>query len=142
MTNQEFVDLLNRDPQPCNTTLGQILISVDQVAGRSTATFVAKPEFCHSKIIVQGGFLAGMVDSVMTQALFASAGLDIFVPTLEMKVSFLNPANPGLIRGEGEVIRQGKSTAFLEGTLFDEDGKILVKGSATVKIIPKSPEAR
>ncbi len=139
MTNEEFVDLLNRHPQPCNVTLGQTLISVDQEAGRSVSTFVAKPKFCHSKVIVQGGFLTGMVDNVMTHALFALVGLDIVVPTLEIKISFLAPAAPGIIRGEGEVIRCGKSTAFLEGTLYGEDGTKLVKASSTAKIVPKPP---
>ena len=142
MTNEEFVDLLNRHPQPCNVTLGQTLISVDQEAGRSVSTFVAKPEFCHSEVIVQGGFLTGMIDNVMTHSLFAAVGLDIIVPTLEMKVSFLNPANAGIIRGEGEVIRRGKSTAFLEGTLFNEEGTMLVRGSATVRIIQKPPKTK
>ncbi len=141
MTNEEFIDLLNRHPQPCNITLGSVIVSVDQEAGRAVATFVAKPEFCHSEIIVQGGFLCGMVDTVMTQALFARAGLDIIVPTLEMKVSFLAPANPGVIRGEGEVVRQGKSTAFLEGSLFNEEGTLLVRASTTARIIPKRPKA-
>ena len=140
MTNEEFVDLLNRHPQPCSVTLGQTLVSVDQEAERSVSTFVAKPEFCHSRTIVQGGFLAGMVDNVMTHALFAAMGLDFVVPTLEMKVSYLNAAGPGLIRGEGEVVRRGKSTAFLEGTLFDDEGTKLVKASATVRIVPKPPK--
>lgn len=139
MTNEEFVDLLNRHPQPCATTLGQTLITVDQEVGRALSTFVAKPEFCHSKIIVQGGFLTGMVDTVMTQALFAIMGLDFVVPTLELKVSFLAPANPGILRGEGEVLRHGKHTAFLEGTLFNEGGAKLVRASATVRIFPKPP---
>lgn len=140
MTNEEFVDLLNRHPQPCNVTLGQKLVSVDQEAGRSVSTFIATPEFCHSNnTIVQGGFLTGMVDNVMTHALFAEAGLDIVVPTLEMKVSFLAPAGPGMIRGEGEVLRRGKYTAFLEGTLFNEEGTKLVRASATVRIVPKPP---
>ena len=142
MTDEEFTDLLNRHPQPCNLTLGQKLVSADQAAGRATATFVAKPEFCHSGTIVQGGFLCAMADNVMTMALFALAGLDIVVPTLEMKVSFLAAANPGVIRGEGEVVRRGKSTAFLEGSLFDADGTMLVRASATVRIIPKPPAAK
>tara|TARA_B100000315_G_C14321438_1_gene470963 strand:- start:55 stop:483 length:429 start_codon:yes stop_codon:yes gene_type:complete len=142
VTNEEFVDLLNRHPQPCNVTLGGELVSVDQEAGRAVATFVATPEFCHSKTIVQGGFLCGMVDTVMTQALFAQAGLNIVVPTLEMKVSFLAPGSPGVIRAEGEVVRCGKSTAFLEGSLYGEDGTMLVRASTTARIIPKSPRKK
>ncbi len=142
MTNEEFVDLLNRHPQPCNVTLGGKLVSVDQDAGRAVATFVATPEFCHSKTIVQGGFLCGMADTVMTHALFALAGLDIVVPTLEIKISFLAPASPGVIRAEGEVVRRGKSIAFLEGSLFDEDGTMLVRASTTARILPKPPRKK
>lgn len=137
MTDEEFVDLMNRHTQPCDRTLGGNLLSIDQEAGRAVATFVATADFCHSEVIVQGGFLCGMVDTIMTYSLFAAAGLDIAVPTLEMKVSFLAPANPGTIRAEGEVVRRGKSIAFMEGSLFKEDGTLLVKASATARIIPK-----
>jgi len=138
VTNEEFIDLLNRHTQPCNVTLGADLVEVDRDAGTAAMTFVATRDFCHTnESIVQGGFLSGMVDTVMTHALFAHAGLDIVVPTLEMKVSFLAPGAPGTIRGEGEVVRRGKSIAFLEGSLFNGENTLLVRASATARIIPK-----
>lgn len=140
MTNEEFVDFMNDHIQACNVTLNSRVIEADQDAGRVVMTFEAGPEFCHSRnTIIQGGFLCAMADSVMTHALIAAAGLDVRVPTLELKVSFLAAGGPGPIRGEGQVLRRGRSVAFLEGSLFDEHGTLLVRASLTSKINPKKP---
>ena len=136
MTNEEFTDFMNRHLQPCNVTLNSRVIAMDQDVGRAIMTFEAKPEFCHSRnTIVQGGFLCAMIDSVMTHALIAAAGLNVRVPSLELKVSFLAATGPGLICGEGQVMRRGRSIAFLEGSLFDENKKtLLVRASSTSKL--------
>ena len=39
-------------------------------------------------------------------------------------------------------IKMGKSTAFIEGSLFDDEGNLLAKGSSSNRLIPneKFPE--
>ncbi|NJR43174.1 MAG: PaaI family thioesterase, partial [Akkermansiaceae bacterium] len=55
----------------------------------------------------------------------------IFVPTLELKVSFLAPARQGRLFAEGRVVKAGRTIAFLEADLFDGDGKHLARMSTT-----------
>jgi acyl-coenzyme A thioesterase PaaI-like protein len=37
---------------------------------------------------------------------------------------------------EGEVLRLGKSVGFVEGRLMDEDGKLLVRATSSVMLVP------
>ena len=57
--------------------------------------------------------------------------------SLEIKVSFLKPATPGLIIAEAWIERRGKSIAFLEGLIRDEQGEVLAKATSTMKLVQK-----
>jgi acyl-coenzyme A thioesterase PaaI-like protein len=37
---------------------------------------------------------------------------------------------------EGWIERAGKQTVFLEGQLKDEEGRVLAKGTSTVRLVP------
>jgi acyl-coenzyme A thioesterase PaaI-like protein len=56
------------------------------------------------------------------------------VPSLEIKTSFITPARPGELLGEGIMIRRGRSIAFMEGRLTDAEGNLLSTASATGQI--------
>ena len=117
LTDAELIDRLNQRRPPAIDTLGGHVLSVDKEAQTIKVRYEANPEFCHSKVIVQGGFLTGMVDSAMALVVLAVCGLRTRVPTLELKVSFISPGNPGYLIGTGRIIHLGKSTAFLAGEL-------------------------
>ena len=57
--------------------------------------------------------------------------------TLELKVSFFKPAHPGIVTTAAQIIKMGKSTAFIEGSLYDNEGNILSKGSSSNRLIPR-----
>ena len=84
---------------------------------------------------IQGGMVAAMLDDVMAFAV----GLDLewgqISPTLELKVSMLNPAKPGRLIAEGRVIKRGRSVGFIEGELFDEEGTLLATASSTATFV-------
>jgi acyl-coenzyme A thioesterase PaaI-like protein len=54
--------------------------------------------------------------------------------TLELKTSFVGRADKGILIGEGFVRHRGKSIAFAEAELRREDGELVAKGSATLKV--------
>ena len=55
--------------------------------------------------------------------------------SLEIKVSFLRPATPGLIIAEAWIERRGKSIAFLEGLIRNEKGDVLARATSTMKLV-------
>jgi uncharacterized protein (TIGR00369 family) len=103
-------------------------------SGRAVMHFRATPEMCHSGGIVQGGFVTGWIDMTMANVIMAQEGQGNPL-SLEIKVSFLASARPGLNIAEAWIERQGRSTAFVEGRLTNEEGNVLAKASSTIKLI-------
>jgi uncharacterized protein (TIGR00369 family) len=141
MEPAEVLERLRRTRQPCIETLGGgHVLEVDPEAGRIKMRFEAGPSFCHSGDIIQGGFITGMVDSAMAHAAIVRGHFSVAVPTLELKISFFSPGRPGTLIAEGWVVRWGRSTAFLEGSLTNADGETIAKASSTVRLVPGKPQ--
>lgn len=106
------------------------LVSVDATAAAVTVEFDPQPAFRNHFGNVQGGFAAAMLDVPISMAVFASTNQ--WMPTLELKCSFLNPLPIGPCFGEGRVMRAGRSIVFVEGRLVRSDGVVAVHATATV----------
>jgi uncharacterized protein (TIGR00369 family) len=120
---------------PAATTLGFELLAVDPDAATIEVAFRATEAFLNPVGVVQGGFLAAMLDDTLGPALVATLPPGQFAPTLELKVSFLRPARPGRLVGRGRVVHRGGTIAFLEGTLFDDAGDAVATATATARIV-------
>jgi acyl-CoA thioesterase len=105
--------------------------------GHAAIEYLVSPMMCHSGGIAQGGFVCGWIDAAMAHAVMAERG-DIVPMSLELKVSFFAPAQPGPVIAEGWVERRGGSTWFVEGRLLDMAGTVLAKGSSTIRLLPIS----
>jgi len=112
----------------------------DPVHGRLTVEFRSRPELCNLLGTVHGGILAAMLDISMSFAALATVGDNHAIPTIDMTTKFIAPARPGVIVGKGEVVHKGRSITFMEGRLYDPDGKLLTTGTATGRIRPWPPE--
>lgn len=112
------------------------VVDIDGDAGRSVLEFTCAPTMCHSGGVAQGGFVTGWIDAAMAHACIARYTTDFWIATLEMKVSFFRPANPGLVVAEGWIERAGKQTVFTEGRLLDDEGNVLAKASSTIRLVP------
>ena len=116
---------------PCSETLGMQLTGVDQANMVSRFSFEARPEFANPSGAIQGGFIAAMLDEAMGTAAIIASNVTMNAPTLEMKVSFLRPLFAGPATAEAKILKWGKSTCFIEAELFDPNGKLVAKASAT-----------
>lgn len=121
---------------PCAELLGWEIVDARPADGWIRVRFEARPEFRNPAGVIQGGFLAAMLDDTMGPAMFIHAEGRLFTPTIDMQVSFLSPALPGPIYGEGQVVQAGKTIAFLEGRLTDVEGVVLAKATATARLTP------
>jgi|SRR5215475_2152080 len=109
-------------------------VGCDPVLGRLTVEFVGRPEFCNLLGWIQGGILTAMLDVAMSFAVLCTLDRRHVVPSLEIKTSYISPARPGTIVGEGRLVHKGRSTAFMEGRLVDPDGGLLTTATATGRI--------
>lgn len=112
------------------------LLDFDGEAGRARIQFMCKPEMCHSGGVAQGGFVTGWIDSAIAHACLARYTAAYWIATLEVKVSFFRPANPGMVVAEGWIERAGKQTVFAEGHLLGPDGGVIAKASSTIRLVP------
>ena len=131
-----FWDVMEgRAPRPpAAEVLGWELVSIDPDAGTIEVAFTATDQFLNPVGVIQGGFLAAMLDDTMGPALVATLGPGRFAPTADLHVQFLRPARPGRLTGRGRVVRRGKDVAFLAGELLDESGQIVAVATATALI--------
>ncbi len=116
---------------PCTETLGMQVTAIDQAAMVTRFAFEAPPEFANPTGAIQGGFICAMLDEAMSTAAIVASNVTMNAPTLEMKVSFLRPLFVGKATGEARILKWGKSTCFIEGELYDPDGNLVAKASAT-----------
>lgn len=116
---------------PCTETVGMRLTHVDQARMTARYAFEARPEFANPTGAIQGGFLAAMLDEAMSTTAIIVSNVTMNAPTLEMKVSFLRPLFVGAATAEARVLKWGKSTCFIEAELFDPEGQLVAKASAT-----------
>lgn len=141
MDTEELIARLNAHAPPALKTLGGSVVSYDDQSQTMVMHYHATEALCHSGDIVQGGFITGMLDATMSHAVFAVVREPIILPTLEIKVSFLEIARAGDFVASGTVVRLGKSVVFLEGQLKDPQGKLLATASSTARILRKKNTA-
>ena len=116
---------------PCTETVGMRLTRVDQSNMIARYEFEAKQDFANPTGAIQGGFICAMLDEAMSALAIIASNVTMNAPTLEMKVSFLRPLFIGKATAEARILKWGKSTCFIEAELFDPDGKLVAKASAT-----------
>ena len=126
-------------PPNCDLTLG--LTCVDKsVPGQTVWTMKVDERFLNPAGIVQGGFIAAMLDSAMGASAVTGAGKkNISVANTEMKVSFLRPAKLGsTLTCTAQVLKPGSVISFLEAKVTDEAGQLIATASSSDLIKERS----
>ena len=119
-------------------TLGYELLALDAEAGTAETSFTVGEEFGNTVGNVQGGFLAAMLDATLGTAIVSTLHPGEVAPTVELKVSYLRPAEIGRVVGRGRILKRGSRVAFLTGELYDADDRVLATASATFLLTPAS----
>jgi uncharacterized protein (TIGR00369 family) len=116
---------------PASKLLGWTLRDVDTAAGTIEIGFTADDRFVNPAGMVQGGFLAAMLDDTQGPALFAMTDGEVYAPTVDFSISFIKSARPGSFVGKGRVVSLGKTIVFTEAELFDEAGDLVARATFT-----------
>ena len=135
MSKAEKLKNANAHLPPCLQVLHGALLDFDDTAGTAEMQFDVSEQFCHSVNVVQGGNVTVMLDAAMSHAVFLQETDVVALPTLELKVSFLEPTLAGRVTAHGKVIKSGRSIAFLEGTLINAEGLVAATASSTAKMV-------
>jgi uncharacterized protein (TIGR00369 family) len=83
--------------------------------------------------VVQGGFLAAMMDSAMgASAVTAARDRKVAVANTEMKISFIRPVRAGdELTCVATVLKPGRTITFVEAKIFDDNGLVIATASST-----------
>jgi uncharacterized protein (TIGR00369 family) len=132
-TASELQSLLDSQPKPdCAALTPFVVEEADLEAGRVVLQFAPQPAFKNHFGNVQGGFAVAMIDVLVSIAAYAKTRA--WLPTIEIKSSFVASMTLGECRGEGVVIKAGKQLVFLEARLWGADGRLAVHATATAAV--------
>ena len=135
MTTQAVLDTMNENTLPFIKMLGGRITAIDAADQSCTFEFDVSHDFCHSGDIVQGGFITAMLDAAMSHAVFG-LGQDIAnVSSLEITTRYLEATRAGKLIAVGKVTKGAYKTAFLEGNLYDTEGKLLATTHSVAKLV-------
>ncbi len=134
----ELQALLDSQPKLAGSALPPFTVEeADFDVGRVVLRFAPQPAFQNYHGNVQGGFAVALVDVLVSIAAFAKTRA--WLPTVEIKSTFVAPLMLGESRGEASIIKAGRQLVFLEAKLWGADGKLAVHATATA-FVPR-PDA-
>ena len=122
-------------PPNCDLTLG--LVCLDKsTPGTTVWTMSADERFLNPAGIVQGGFLAAMLDSAMGASAVNGAGeRKVSVLNTEMKISFLRPATlNSRLTCTAMVLKSGRVISFVGARVIDDQDQLIATASSTYLI--------
>jgi len=85
--------------------------------------------------VAHGGVAASLIDSVVGLAVCTVLDGRELITTVEMKVNFIAPAKPGLLRAKGKIIHKGKRIAVGDAEVRDSKKRLVAKGLVTYMIL-------
>ena len=127
---------------PCAKLLGWHLIDADPELGRVKIGFDGKPEFCNPAGFIQGGLLSAMLDDTMGPAVLLHTKGAAYTATISLTVNFLSPARVGRLIGDAQVTQVGKTVAFVEAKLTDEQGTVVATATSTARVVETAKAVR
>ncbi|MGA2123463.1 MAG: PaaI family thioesterase [Acidimicrobiales bacterium] len=126
-------------PPNCDLTLGLVCLDKSE-PGRTVWRAKIDERFLNPAGVVQGGFLAAMLDSAMGASAVSLTGeRRVSVANTEMKVSFLRSARAGdVLTCTATVLKPGRVISFLEARIENAAGDLVATASSTYLIRDRS----
>jgi len=106
--------------------------------GRAELRCTLREALTNSWEVAHGGVVMTMLDVAMAVAARSAHPGGQGVATIEMKTSFMRPAE-GELRAVGKLLHQTSTMAFCEATLLDGHGQLCAQASGTFKYLRGLP---
>ena len=111
--------------------LGIEILSFEE--GNVTIKLSVQNNLLNTKGTLHGGVYASVLDFIQSMHLRSITKTRCLATS--STVHFTSPVKTGAIFAKASIISRGYKTAFVDGVIKDEDGKIISKGTGTYKII-------
>ncbi|WAT18968.1 PaaI family thioesterase [Aurantiacibacter sp. MUD11] len=115
---------------PSAKLMGAEFVSFDKETLTVEMAFMPPPEFATMRGKVQGGLLAGPIDEALGAAVYLATDGKLQL-TLDINMSLLRPVAMERIIVKARAVKAGRRICFLEAELFDHEGKLSARATAT-----------
>ncbi len=99
-----------------------------------TMEFVCPDTFRSPRGVCHGGYVPAFLDEVMGGAVFHASEQKLIPLNLDCNVSYIRLVPIGPLKATGRVLKMGRNIAYIEGELFDMDGKLLARSTSTAML--------
>ncbi len=101
--------------------------------------FRVEHRHCNPTGVCHGGMLATLADMVLGFGVAVGAGIDRFMPTVNLNCDYVAPAPEGCwLEGTADVVRTTRNLAFAN-ILITADGAPCLRGNGILKIPAENP---
>lgn len=109
--------------------------------GSTSIEWTATPDYCFPTAagpVVQGGLVTALLDAAMGGACWTVLDNDQVFLTADLRVEFLRPSRPGILRATGTVVRHTRRVVFCAAELHDQDDRLLATSRCTQVVLPNA----
>jgi uncharacterized protein (TIGR00369 family) len=139
MSYIEEIGRVGRDANPFFQLMG---IDIgDYGKGMAELFMTVRPDMHNGAGWLQGGLYTALGDEAMALALFTVLDKETAIATISECTSFLRGVKSGRIRAAGEVVKRGRSVAFMRVRISSEAGEALAESTASFAIFPSKKTA-
>jgi uncharacterized protein (TIGR00369 family) len=114
------------------------LVPVNMDADGALTRLPFRDDLANSRGDFHGGTLMSVLDFTLSAAARGRYPIPVGMATIDMTTSFLDRATGELLI-DARCIKAGKSIAFCEGEIRNEQGTVVARATATFKVVPRKP---
>jgi uncharacterized protein (TIGR00369 family) len=102
--------------------------------GSARLSLPIEPQMTNSLGTVHGGAIMSLLDVAVCTAARTLHPESVGVITIDMSVSFIGGGSGKRLLADARVLKDGRSMSFVEGEAKNEDGALVAKAIATVRV--------
>lgn len=118
--------------------IGHLGIRTDALGeGTARLSVAVKPELTNSMGTVHGGVIMSLLDVALCTAARTLHEDSVGVITIDMSTSFIGGGSGAHLVAEARVLKDSRSMTFVEAEARNDDGSLVAKAIATVRVLKK-----
>jgi uncharacterized protein (TIGR00369 family) len=107
---------------------------VDASPGEVSVAMRVEDRHVNLQGLVHGGMLAILADTACGLSIRSAMEPGRLHVTADLDIHFLAPAKPGVLVGRGKAVKVGRSLAFAEASIEDDQGRLLAKAQSRFSV--------
>jgi uncharacterized protein (TIGR00369 family) len=113
------------------------ILTEDLGQGSARLSLPVEPHLTNSMGTVHGGVIMSLLDIALCTAARTLHPGSIGAITIDMSTSFIDGATGARLMAEARVLKDGRTMSFVEAEARNEDGSLVAKAIATVRVRQK-----